>query len=469
MCRYYGLLEVIKSLEHLTQHIVNQLFMDKFIKKITLILLILTSILRSPLSAQDAVRMSLDDAINYALKNTNSLKVSQNGVKDAEFLIKENLATGLPQVSGEVGYNFFYLVPNILLPAGAFGPEPTKVSFQQRNALSAGITANQLIYSPSYKVAVRASKLARELAKVQLTAKEVEVRNQVTNVYLPSLVLVESIKSLDNNISNLTKTLKDVTATQKAGFIEQLDVDRLQLSLANLQTERENLERQKDVLLNALKLTIGYPLDGAILITDDIITLLKPADEADLLGKIDITKRAELTVLSTVESLNLLNLELVKASAYPTVVGFTSLTENVQTNNLFTQAWNFLPSGVVGFKASINIWDSGQRKAKVERAQLTLMNLKLQRNDVERGMTLQVMNARIAYINAQKRFESQQKNLALAERIYNTTQVKYKNGVGSSLETSTAEQQLYQSQFNVRSAQYDLIVAQKTLQIALGK
>jgi outer membrane protein len=444
--------------------------MNKFIKKTSFVLLILTSILRDPLLAQDAVRLSLDDAINYALKNTNSLKVSQNGVKDAEFLIKENLATGLPQVSGEVGYNFFYLVPNILLPDfTGQGKEPTKVSFQQRNALSAGITANQLIYSPSYKVALRASKLARELAKVQLSSKEIEVKNQVINVYLPALVISEGMKSLDNNIANLTKTLKEVTATQKAGFIEQLDVDRLQLSLANLQSERETLERQRGSVINALKLAIGYPLEGDIVLADDINTLLKPADDTDLLGKIDISKRAELGVLGTVESLNLLNLELVKASAYPTVVGFTSLTENVQTNNLFTQAWNFLPSGVVGFKASINIWDSGQRKAKVERAQLTLMNLKLQRNDVERGMTLQVMNARIAYTTAQKRLESQQKNVALAERIYATTQTKYKNGVGSSLETSTAEQQLYQSQFNLRSAQYDLIVAQKALQIALGK
>ncbi len=444
--------------------------MDKFIKKTSLIVLILTSILRGSISAQDIVRMSLDDAINYALKNTNSLKTAQNGIKDAEFLIKENLASGLPQVKAEAGYNFFYIIPKLLVPDfSGRGGEPTAVSFQQRNAISGSITASQLIYSPSYNVAIRASKLARELAKVQLTAKEVEVRNQVIGVYLPSLVLVEGIKSLDNNILNLSKTLKEVTATQKAGFIEQLDVDRLQLSLANLQTERENLERQKDVLLNALKMTIGYPLDGAILISDDIITLLKPADEADLMGKIDVSKRAELSVLSTVESLNLLNLELVRASAYPTVAGFTSLSEAIQANNLFRDKWNFLPTGVIGFTASINLWDSGTRKAKVERAQIALMNLKLQRNDVERGMTLQVMNARIAYVNAQKRFENQQKNLALAERIYNTTQVKYKNGVGSSLETSTAEQQLYQSQFNVRQSQYDLIVAQRTLQTALGK
>jgi outer membrane protein len=444
--------------------------MNKFIKKTSLVLLILTSILRGPILAQDAIKMSLEDAITYAIKNTNSLKTSQNSVKDAELLIKENLATGLPQVSGEVGYNFFFLIPNILLPDfTGQGKEPTKVSFQQRNTLSGGITANQLIYSPSYKVAIRAAKLARELAKVQLSSKEVEVRNQVINVYLPGLVLAETIKSFDKNITNLEKTLKEVTATQKAGFIEQLDVDRLELSLANLKTERESFVRREETVLNALKLTIGYSLEVPLLLADDINSLLKPADDADLMGKIDISKRAELAVLSTVESLNLLNVELVKASAYPTVVGFTSLTENVQTNNLVTEKWNFLPSGVLGFKASINIWDSGQRKAKVERAQLALMNLKLQRNDVERGMTLQVMNARIAYSTAQKRLESQQKNLALAERIYTTTQTKYKNGVGSSLETSTAEQQLYQSQFNVRSAQYDLIVAQKALETALGK
>ena len=444
--------------------------MNKFIRKTSLILLILLAILRGSISAQDAVRMSLDDAINYALKNTNSIKTLQNGLKDAELLIKENLATGLPQVNAEAGYNYFYIVPNILLPDFSnSGKPPSKVSFQQKNALSAGITASQLIYSPSYNVAMRASKLARELANVQLTVKEVEVRNQVINVYLPGLVLTETMKSFDKNITNLEKMLKDVTATQKAGFIEQLDVDRLELSLANLRTQRETFERQQEGVLNALKMTIGYPLDGNIQLADDINTLLQPADEADLMGKIDISKRSELKLLATAESISTIQLELVKASAYPTIAGFTSLSENVQANNLFKDKWISLPSGVIGFKASINIWDSGQRKAKVERAQLALINLKLQRNDTERGMTLQVMNARIAYTTAQKRLESQQKNLALAERIYNTTQTKYKNGVGSSLETSTAEQQLYQSQFNVRSAQYDLIVAQKALQTAVGK
>ena len=458
-------------------------------------MLILTFILRGPILAQDAVRMSLDDAINYALKNTNSIKTLQNGIQDAELLIKENLATGLPQVSAEASYNYYFLAPQSLLPdfisPAAYGvleregvkngsgqpvvaPQGlgttfTKVSFVQKNALSGGITANQLIYSPSYNLAVRASKLARELAKVQLSAKEMEIRNQVINAYLPGLLLSESLKTLDKNIGNLEKLLKEVTATQKAGFVEQLDVDRLLLSLANLKTERDNLDRQQGIVLNALKFTIGYPIDGSLLLADDINTLLKPAEMGDLSGKVDASKRPEMTVLNTVQSINLMQVELARAAAYPTVVGFASLSESFQANNFFKDKWNALPTGLVGFKASINIWDSGQRKAKVARAQLVLQNLQLQKSDFERAVTLQVLNARITYTNAEKRLESQQQNLVLAERIYNTTQTKYKNGVGSSLEITTAEQQLYLSQQNVRQSQYDLMVAQKGLQTALGK
>ena len=80
-----------------------------------------------------------------------------------------------------------------------------------------------------------------------------------------------------------------------------------------------------------------------------------------------------------------------------------------------------------------------------------------------------MQNARIAYQNAANRIESQRKNIALAERIYNTTQVKYKEGVGSSLEINMAEQSLYQAQQNMTQALYDQLVAKKALDKALGK
>ena len=58
--------------------------------------------------------------------------------------------------------------------------------------------------------------------------------------------------------------------------------------------------------------------------------------------------------------------------------------------------------------------------------------------------------------------------MRLAEDIYRVTQIKFKEGVGSSVEVSQAESELYSSQTNYTSAVYDLIVAKTELNSALG-
>ena len=478
-----------------------------FSKKIILFLVLFTSILRG--HAQDIVRMSLDDAVNYAMKNSNSIKSIQMGVQDAEELIQATKATGLPQVNAELGYNFFYQKPGVVFPSsfgeaqsipfinlGRIGDAwnkaaikdasgnpvslsllspPTssggKLSFVQRNGIAGTISANQLIFSGSYTVALKGSNYARELASVQVTSKEQEVRYQVMDAYLPSLLITESVSTLNKNIDNLEKLLKEIKATYKAGFVEQLDVDRLELSLANLTTERESLDRQKALVINALKMVIGYPMNKGIEPSDDLNSLLQPAIQEDLTGKIDYTLRKEYQVITTGEKLQQLNIELEKSGYLPTLVGFANWTGNYNSDNYFSKSKDkyWLPQGLVGFKATMNIWDSNEKKHKIERAKIALAKAQLQKADFERAVTLQVLNARISYTNAQRRLESQKKNEALAERIHTTTQTKYKNGIGSSLEITTAEQQLYQAQQNVRQAQFDLLTAQKSLQKALGK
>lgn len=476
-----------------------------FVLRLSLFVLALFPILRG--EAQDVVRMSLDEAIKYAMENTNTLKNVRLGIKDAEEAILATKATGLPTVSAEAGYNFFYLVPQVAFPksfaesqAAPYIPiyqnfdkvqkalqnsgqavsltyptatgstESPKVSFVQRNGLSAGLTVSQLVFSGSYTVALRASQLAREYAAVQVNSKETEVRNQVIEAYAPSLLITESAKTLDANIANLEKLLSDVKATVKAGFAEQLDADRLELSLANLKTERENLERQKELVLNFLKMAIGFPLEQNLELTDNINTLLA-SDTEGVSTAIDFNNRAEYKAILMGEKLSQVQIDLNKAGYLPTVAAFTSLTANLNSDNYFSKDKEtfFLPQGLVGIKASMTIWDNNEKKHKIQRAKIALEQLRLQKSDFERLVTMQVLNARIALQNAQTRLNSQQKNLTLAEKIYNTTRIKYKEGVGSSLEISTSEQQLYQAQQNVRQAQYDLLIAQQALRKALGK
>jgi outer membrane protein len=466
--------------------------------KITLSVILTVFLLRGGM-AQDLTRMSLEDAITFALKNSSAIKSAQINITDANLQIKQSKAGGLPKVDAEVNLQHFLVRPSLPAAALGFGNDPVsiynttytqnrfqkleekagitadpfsppasegKLAFQLKNNFNGGITASQLVFSGSYTLAVRAANFYRSLVDIQLKKKQDSLRNVVIDAYLPTLLIDEGVKTYEKNITNLEKTFAEVKATFKAGFVEQLDVDRLEFSINNLKAQRDNLIRQREIPLNVLKLTINYPLDKPLELADDINSLLQSLNNMNIDEAVDLNKRAEIKELEATQKLLDLNVELQKASGLPTVAAFGSYQYAFQGNslgNLFG-----IPTSLIGLKATYNIWDNNERKIKTQRAGLQLEQFRMIRSDFERVVNFQASNARVAIVNAQKNLENQEKNLALAEKIYAVTQKKYKEGVGSSLELTTAERDIYQAQANVRQASYDLLVAKKSLQKALG-
>lgn len=437
------------------------------------------------LQAQQPARMTLEEAIQYAQTKSLAVKNAELNVNDADWLIKENKASGLPQIKAGVNLQRFLILPKSVLPesfAYAFIPidsvtglpvrEPTKedrtLTFGLKNNFTGSVEASQLIFSGSYTVAQRASKAYRELSTEQLEVQKQTLRYQVTEAYLPALLIQESLQTIDRNIANLEKLFNETKAMRTAGFVEQLDVDRLELSISNLRTERENLARQREIVINAFKFVISYPQDQPLELADNIQQLLADANEDDLVGAINFSARREHVLANMGIKLNELNIDLNRASGLPTVAAFGSFQESLTGDNVFKEGF-FIPTSIIGLSASVSIFDGNSRKSKIQRAIIATEIARNQKTDLERVITLQVQNARIAYQNAASRIESQRSNIALAERIYNTTQVKYKEGVGSSLEINMAEQSLYQAQQNMTQALYDLLVAKKALDKALGK
>ena len=260
-------------------------------------------------SAFAQTQLSLDDAIKYAMQNNLSIKNSQINIADAEARIYENRATGLPQVSASFDWQTFFLIPKIKLP---FAPEP--IAFQQRHSFTPGISASQLVYSGSYNVARRAARDYRDLVQKQLTAKQIEVRNQVIDAYLPALLITESVKTFDKNIANLEKLLTETKAFNKEGFVENLDIDRLTLSLENIKTQRANINRSKELVINVLRFVIGAKNTETFELKDDLTSLLSDVNQADLEGEINYTKRPEYNVIAQGEKMQQLQIDLTMAS-----------------------------------------------------------------------------------------------------------------------------------------------------------
>lgn len=432
------------------------------------------------LYAQQAVEMTLDKAVEYALANSNEIKIAYLNIEDAEQRILETRATGLPQISAGANLNNFFKVPVSVLPEAfvassrdAEGNLPDgfsrQVSFVLKNQFDAAINLRTMIFDGSFFTGLKAASLYRNLVQDELSAKQQSLKNRVITAYLPIILLTENLKILDKNIANIEKLRNETSALYKEGFVEQLDVDRLELSVANLTVEKENLERQVATTMNRLKQMMNFPIEQELVIMDNLGREVPVPTSKDLEGGVDYYKREEYKVAETGIQLNELNETYIKNIYLPSVNFNASYTQAYQGDKLFGGENKFwAPTGVVGLSLNVPIFDGFGKRAKIQRAKLTTEVAKTQHLQLANSIDLEVANARIDYKSALDREQSQRRNMDLAERIYSTTQIKYKEGVGSSLEISQAEQSLFAAQRNHLQALFDLLIAKLALDVALG-
>ena len=440
--------------------------------------------------AQSAQPFSLEDAISYALANHPEIRLEELNIADADKQVKEYIATGVPKLQATGGYQYFFDIPTQILPDFLtptvynilidenlvpdqmidLGPG-LPAQFGTKNVVQGGIELSALIFDGSFIVGLQAQKMYKELARRQLNVKSHELRNRITQAYLAVLVAERNIELLDKNLNNLDHLLTETKATYEAGFAEKLDVDRLQLSLDQLRTDRENIARLLDVSYNLLKFQMGYPLDAPIELSEDFdaLTGREWADEMIDGEEIKPELRPEMAVIELGEKLNEMNIKRIKASYLPTLTGFASHSQTLQRNDLFDKNDNpWFPNTVAGVNLSVPIFDGLDRSAKMQRARISLDKVRLEKDQFVRAVTLEVRNARVKMQNAYETVNARRRSLELAEEIYRVTQVKFREGVGSSLELTQAEADLYESQRQYIQALYELVIARAELDYALG-
>ncbi len=419
---------------------------------------------------------SLEEALQYAAQNSNTIRLSQLETATAEGQIQELRAVAIPKVSTSLGYQHFPQLPQSLLPGEFFGaPEGTfiPVTFGLKNSISANFDVNAVLFDPQVFVGIKSAELYRDLVVKQINQTSFEVRYNVTKAYLGALIPTKNKEVLDNNIANLEKTLAETNAFYKEGFVEKLDVERLELSLENLKRQSENANQFVVMSTNLLKFQMGFPLNEEIVLTDNIDVLINTAllNDAELDEAVwNVEQRPEYQVIKSGESLNKMNIKAKEAERYPSARAFANHNRTLQRNDVFDDTQpDWIRSTVIGATINVPIFNGMTTKRRIQQAEVDLRKTELQLVDFEHSALFEYENAKIAYDNAKRNIQSTQRSLDLATRIYETSQTKYKEGVGSSLEVTQAEGELYQAQGNHINALYDLLVARTDLYKALGK
>ncbi len=423
--------------------------------------------------AKESGEFSLQAAIDYALKHNGNYLNAEADILQAKYKQGEITGIGLPQISGSFDLKDYLEIPTSLLPAQIFGGPPGQfipVKFGTKYNATAGLTASQLIFNSDYLLGLQAAKEFRVLAEKNMQRTKAETVQNVSKAYYLVLVNQERTKFLDANLSKLKKLLEDTRAYNKEGFVEKIDVDRLEVAFNNLQTEKTKTERLIGMSEIMLKFQMGYKLSDPIKLSDKLQEEGSDAHTIKEGEKINFSARPEYALLETQKNISTLDLRRNRLAYLPTLVAYGALNYNAQRMefDFMDRKKDWFPIGLIGVTLNVPIFDGLQKHYKIQQAKINLLKSNNSLQSLSSVIELEASMATVNYQNALSGIETQKKNMALAQQIYDVAEKKYKQGMGSNVEILNAQTSLTEAQTNFYNAIYDLMVAKTDYLKATG-
>ena len=467
--------------------------------KLTLLLL-MTATWLSAQEGEGSQAFTLQQCIDYALENNVNAKNAKLDEEIAKARVKETVGIGLPQVSGTVtaqqsptqqrfftqytagGQSFFIDDAT----AAQLGMEDGDVAaleniFALKGNGDANLSINQIIFNGSYIVGLQASKAYKDLAVKQADQTKEDVILQVSKAFYNLLIVEERLDLVSSNMKRLDTLFRNTRAMQESGFAEQIDVDRIRVSLNNLKVGEQDLKNMKDISVKLLKFQMNYPFDKELVLNGELedvaLTEVMMPDE-----EIEYAQRPDYQVMLVNKELQQLNIKNKYAEAIPSISAFASLGYNTQSpdfGGIFSTEASFEGNdqigpdkwygySAIGLRLNWNLFTGLQRNYQIQQEKLSLLKIENGLESMEQSIDMEIQRSKANLENAINKLDVQQESMDLASNIFDITQIKFEEGVGSNLEVVEADNDLKEAQTNYYSALYDAIIAQLELKKAIG-
>ena len=421
-------------------------------------------------------KFSLQDCIEYALKNNVDVLNADLDRDIAKAQVREITADGLPQINIDAELTNNYNVQKSIIDASNFDPtvpEGTEVEFAfgLKYVGNAGLNVRQMVFDGSYFVGLRAARTFKELSDKNHIKSKVDVVDAVTKAYYVTLVSQDRYELLQVNLKRYDTLLNETSILYENGFAEKIEVNRVKVLFNNTKVAVKNAEEVLRVSYDLLKFQMGYPVQEQITVADKISDI---AFEYQLkeVGDFDYSDRIEYSQLLTNRQLIELQRKNNQVQYLPNIDLFANLGYNTGTNFSdqflkFNDRW--LSSGNVGLAIHIPVFDGFRKKYLIQQDKLQIEQIDNQISLLKNNIDLEITQAQNALSVSIENLEAQQENMELSKEVYDVAKIKYTEGVGANTEVLDATTDYREAQNNYYEALYDALIGKVEFDRVLGK
>jgi outer membrane protein TolC len=425
----------------------------------------------SPLGVQAAQEyqiltdtLDLKACLSLGLENSRSIKKALMDEESAAYYRNEVRASGLPQISAYGNYNNFIDVFPQAVPGGLFGPgEPDEVqviALGVPQSLQAGVLVNQLIFSSSYLIGLKAAKTSEEFYKTLSQQTEEQVIYDIAMNYLGVTQMELQRENLNANVDQL-KGLERILEAQVANdLVRKVDLNRVKVNLSTLESEMENLETEIFRGLSYLKLIMGIPVDTPLELEKSEVN---PESISNFqLADLDPERRKDIQILDIQKTLYDYEYKNIKSTNHPSLIGFADINRNSFSTSFdfLSQSKVWYQGSLIGLKLQIPIFDGFAVKSRAAQSKVRQQQLLIDRDQAMDAAKMEYNNATKKYFNALQTLRANEENLILAEDVLKETTLLFKEGLSPLTDLLEAESTQRQAKANYNNQLIQVRIAQ---------
>lgn len=429
------------------------------LKKLTLALALMALGLST--SAQQTLRLSLGEAQQYAVEHNATMRNAELDIKKAELDRWKTLSSMLPTVKAGFDYQNMLGYEMEMHMGGQSVAIPLNPSGSFSITAAVAVTGAQI-------VGVMLQDIAQEMTDITRQQTEQTTRSQVKSVYVSILVLDQTVGLLDSSLANIERLAETSQAAVNVGAAEQVDADKLQVQVATLKSSINTTKRSLQMLHNSLLLQLGADVNATVELTTPVEAILNVNDAAQLLSEpFHPENNYSYRLLEQNERLAEKNVTMAWMDFTPTLSAYYQYSAKTYFGK--DEGMNMTPPNMVGLSISLPLLTSGTRYANIKSTEIALQETQNSRRQAEDGLQVQYNQLRYDLASALETYDIQRRNLDVTQRVFANITEKYKYGRASSLEVTTASNDIISAQNNYLQAAMNVISAQTALENLLNK
>ncbi len=434
----------------------------------------------SVLSQAQSKKWTLEECVNYAIKNNISIKQSELDAKSAAIEKSSAIGGFFPSlnINGSHSWNIG-LNQNIIT---------NLLENQTTQFTSAGLSSNIDVYNGMQNQnRLRRANLSLLASTYQLSKMKDDVSLNIANAFLQILFNKENLKVQIEQLSNNQKQLQRSQELVNAGVVPRGDLLDIKATVA---TNNQAIVTAENALLIS-KLSLAQLLQLDNFQDFDIIDVNYPVTESATLLQTPAAiytkakeERIELKIAKTNLEIAERDVKIAKGAYQPSIQGFYSLSTRAGYTDrvVFDQFGmpSFEPPFSVlkqfdinkghsfGFQMNIPVLNGFATKNNVAKSKIALDRSKIAYSQQELDLERNIYTAFTDAKGAMKAYESAIITLEARQEAYNYSKEKFAVGMLNAFDLNQSQSLFVNAQSEVVRTKYDYIFRVKVIEYYFG-